>query len=317
MTLEKFTFLKNKAYSGSGLMMSDETNRVVNNLNSIKRTTSNNDIFDITSQLNVIKTGILYKLSLGDDRFMIFKYGSRKIEMKAPTHYDSERNNEYVTFNVIIPDLLICKRNDADMSISILIDGHSYNWPFHNVYRPYQPLYANCPCPQDIDRNNNLIDIRSQRVCEGYSTQGLSFFKTPELYIHSLLTAQSNYDLSTYLDDFDNNKFIKILRSSNQEYIDFSQVSNILKGHFNISQYIDYCHNGQDLNTLISYLEENDHFTDIALRMLMRGHAYQNIQEYFNNRDHRATANMLVFAIVSNLNDKQLVDNLLKNSVIY
>lgn len=325
--MQTFNFSNKKVYAGSGIMQSDKTSEVVS-LNKYYGSNSNdsNQTFNIFSKLDFIHSGILYKNHQRDrNQSLLLKYGARKLQMKAP----SDSVNRPVTHNVIIPDLLFFKKSTHDISMCIMINHKFYYWPFHNVYSGSYDLTSRYSFDNDlsncISKALNGNALRMQSVCEGYSTQGLNFFNSPELYAHTLLTSASNYDLSTDLYGIDLYELSKVIENHNykNEVLDLTNASNVLQGNFDLSEFINFINvnitheDSLQFQTFVKYLEDHNHFVDNANELYEEASGLK-MSEYFRQRTYRAsTFYMLFLSIFSLLDDVELINDIFVNRVIY
>lgn len=327
--MQTFNFSNKKVYAGSGIMQSDKTSEVVS-LNKYYGSNSNdsNQTFNIFSKLDFIHSGILYKNHHQDrNQSLLLKYGARKLQMKAPSY----SNNRPVTHNVIVPDLLFFKRSTHDISIGIMINHKFYYWPFHNVYSGSYDLTSRYSFGNDlsncISETLNGGELRMQSVCEGYATQGLSFFSSPELYVHALLTSASNYDLSTELFGLNLHELSKVIKHHHyhNEVLDLTKASNVLQGDFDLNKFINFIDtniayndsNDLQFNAFIKYLEDHNHFVD-NVDELYESAAGLTMSEYLGSRSTTAsTFYMLFLSIFSLLDDVELINDIFVNRVIY
>lgn len=196
--MQKLSISNGKIYAGSGFMQSDQTQSLKDKMNCINFNNENQghngqSKFNAIDFKDNIHTGFLYYLNDRRehfyDSFYLYKYGFRKLSISLPTYHNNEG---FIKCNVLMPDLLFVKKRDL-LYISFL--NINKRFVFHNVFSDRYSIDRITNQVEDFNLSN-----RFNQFCTGQSVTGINFSQTPELYCHTLLTGESNYDLSFRID---------------------------------------------------------------------------------------------------------------------
>lgn len=337
-----------RIYNGEGFMKSDQTEDAKNAFYCVKKAIdiikdeSENvgsrgyQSFSAIQHADFIYKGFLlyardFTSSMQSDAnsraIALYKYGARRLKLEIPHH--SDNNIEKITISVIMPSLLFAKRNYG--SLYIAFENSDVRWPYHNVFaRTSRARLSSIMSNRDLFSQINEYSLSKRKmseVCVGYAVDGIDFFTTPELYVHTLLTSESNDDLH-HGATFDKDAFDVIEKYDVQDkVIDLSKVSNLLKGYMPMANLI---------NTIKERTQEGSHVQSVFLsfmRQYMNGEKLDEMHEgAIYDESHRrrvrtgvisrifdsasprqASLNLLLMGIVSAFNNVEMVEEVLKS----
>lgn len=310
MKLDQLQLSNNQIYAGSGFMKSNVTSQMKSILEVFKNNDEDATLLNKRHEINLmnrhqsIYQGYIYYRKATDSNsdvvhLTIYKYGARRLNLQLPT---DEEGIDSVTVSVIMPSLLFANNSHQTC---IAFENFNKPWPFHNVFSYSDDL-------DSFFRNSrsqfyDLCEKQFYRICTGFAVEGINFFKTPELYVHTILTGISNFDLSA-LHAFNTNSLL-IIKSQygdqlKDQYVHLNHVSSLFEGDLSMNDLFD-CHTvRQVIELLEQYVVRSEY-----LKLLSS--SYRDFREMMDHKNENL--NLIIVGIFSAFNNLELIETLIKS----
>ena len=310
MKLDQLQLSNNQIYAGSGFMKSN----VSSQMKSILEVFKNNDVGAISSnkydEINLMNQHqsiyqgyIYYRQSVDHNNdfvhLTVYKYGARRLNLQLPT---DEEGIDNVSVSVIMPSLLFANNGHQTY---IAFENFNRPWPFHNVFSyddDLDSLFRNSQ-----SRFYDLYNKQFYKICTGYAVEGINFFKTPELYVHTILTGISNFDLSAS-HGFNTNS-LSIIKSQygdqlKDQYVHLNRVSSLFEGDLSMNDLFN-CHTVRQVIALLEqYVVRSEY-----LKLLSS--SYRDFREMMYHKAENL--NLIIVGIFSVFNNLELIETLIKS----
>lgn len=310
MKLDQLQLSNNQIYAGSGFMKSN----VSSQMKSILEVFKNNDVGAISSnkydEINLMNQHqsiyqgyIYYRQSVDHNNdfvhLTVYKYGARRLNLQLPT---DEEGIDNVSVSVIMPSLLFANNGHQTY---IAFENFNRPWPFHNVFSyddDLDSLFRNSQ-----SRFYDLYNKQFYKICTGYAVEGINFFKTPELYVHTILTGISNFDLSAS-HGFNTNS-LSIIKSQygdqlKDQYVHLNRVSSLFEGDLSMNDLFN-CHTVRQVIALLEqYVVRSEY-----LKLLSS--SYRDFREMMYHKAENL--NLIIVGIFSAFNNLELIETLIKS----
>lgn len=310
MKLDQLQLSNNQIYAGSGFMKSN----VSSQMKSILEVFKNNDVGAISSnkydEINLMNQHqsiyqgyIYYRQSVDHNNdfvhLTVYKYGARRLNLQLPT---DEEGIDNASVSVIMPSLLFANNGHQTY---IAFENFNRPWPFHNVFSyddDLDSLFRNSQ-----SRFYDLYNKQFYKICTGYAVEGINFFKTPELYVHTILTGISNFDLSAS-HGFNTNS-LSIIKSQygdqlKDQYVHLNRVSSLFEGDLSMNDLFN-CHTVRQVIALLEqYVVRSEY-----LKLLSS--SYRDFREMMYHKAENL--NLIIVGIFSAFNNLELIETLIKS----
>lgn len=310
MKLDQLQLSNNQIYAGSGFMKSNITSQMKSILEVFKNNDENAVLSNKYDEINLmnrhqsIYQGYLYYRKSIDHNsdvvhLTVYKYGARRLNLQLPT---DEEGIDNVSISVIMPSLLFANNGHQTC---IAFENFNRPWPFHNVFSYNDDLDI-------LFRNSqsqfyDLYNKQFYKICTGYAVEGINFFKTPELYVHTILTGISNFDLSAAC-GFNANS-LRIIKSRygeqlKDQYVHLNRVSSLFEGDLSMNDLFN-CH------TVRQVIELLDQYVVRSEYLKLLSSSYRDFREMMAHKDENL--NLIIVGIFSAFNNLELVETLIKS----